>query len=446
MRTLAPAPALNESKIDISESDLNPLAESFCPRSKPPRTCPSPSRTSSTCPSPWTLLNQPKFSWLCPYHTHELGNRCKYGSSCWYGHALELDRPTVDESVHQLLLYAATSSQHLPVLPVDDASDVKDNTRCRDDIKYDTSEDSEPELQSQRESVRDLEDPAFNDKDDLKECESACDLLFKGKQFESHIEVDDAGALFNTITSHLDTYPPHPSGINEDNVDFFKFTWANSPEKLCAYVPRVLLPQTYPTRLLGSRSDGLIFENARLANLNSTQYNGRPIQIGKYYEEKQRYKVTIIGDYTHKCAVKTYKENQHMLIKRQNIQVIQQLDVSDAYDDFVRHSQSIPDQLSLLIESPGGRNTICAFLDFQLSTKQLSESPAWRDITYCMIVACGRNKMTISRKDCPQIVSLLYALCFEKESTVCIWKKYLIPSSWSLRNWPTFGIPCLVND
>merc|ERR1712212_749237 len=113
--------------------------------------------------------------------------------------------------------YAATSSQHLPDLPVNqeytrssvnDASedsepeltsqresvrgladptfaDVKNNTRCRDDVKYDRSEDSEPELPSQRESVRDLEYPAFNDKDYLKECESACDLLFNGKQSES---------------------------------------------------------------------------------------------------------------------------------------------------------------------------------------------------------------------------------------------------------------------
>ena len=222
--------------------------------------------------------------------------------------------------------------------------------------------------------------------------------------------------------------------IEAENQEFMKFIWANSSSHLSALLPTA---DTYPKVLLGTSKDGVVFENAQLCNLKAAQHNGKLIRVCEYVESRSRYKIEIIDD--------PDADPQHMLVRRQNIQVLEMRDISLAFQDFVDHLDAKPDLLELLRKDPGGNRIIGEFVNFHVPPidipELISEEHAWNDIISCMICACTSSELTVSKRDCPQIVSLLYALCFEKESTYYLWKRYLIPNTWSMKQWSTcYGI------
>ena len=218
----------------------------------------------------------------------------------------------------------------------------------------------------------------------------------------------------------------------------YKFLWANSPEHLKSMVHSELLPTTYPNIYLctGKTHDGYnepIFENAVLQGLKATQYNDCPIQIHKYHEQRQRYEVTLIGD-----PDATPKQ---LLIKHDNIRVIKPLNISRAFSDFEKHLSGNVEKLELLKTNPSDYTIFGAFLDFQLPPiaqhKELSESNGWIDVRYIFSTACRAHNLTITSEHCPQILSLLYSFCMRRPF-LFIWKKYLVPTSWTLMEWSGF--------
>ena len=231
--------------------------------------------------------------------------------------------------------------------------------------------------------------------------------------------------------------------IDAEDQEFMKFIWANSSLHLSALLPAEALPDEYRADgvvLIGTSTDGVVFEDAQLYNLNTAQHNGKLIRIREFVKSRSRYKVEIIED--------PDADPQHMLVRRQNIQVLQMRDISKAFQDFVDHLDNKPDLLELLRKDRAGNRIIGEFLNFQIppieKPELISQGHAWNDIEYYMTSACKRSNLTISKRDCPQIISLLYALCFEKVSTYYIWKRYLIPSTWSIKKWSTcYGVSAL---
>ena len=120
-----------------TKSTLNPRAATFAPSEKKKKA----DTFSPTEPTPtWTWMNRPLHNTLCRFHSHEAGNRCYFGLSCQYGHALELHRPTYAEqtaailqAVHQVLIFAVSCLYSKGVTqqthPIDD-----------DDLKIDSND------------------------------------------------------------------------------------------------------------------------------------------------------------------------------------------------------------------------------------------------------------------------------------------------------------------
>ena len=199
-------------------------------------------------------------------------------------------------------------------------------------------------------------------------------------------------------------------------------------------MPFNTLPPEYPERLLGCGAEGFpTFENAVLHGLSTKTWNGAPVRVIKYFENKERYQVEIIAD--------SQSEARSLLVKRVNIQVFPLADISEAYSDFEEYVHADSELLNLLAAKPDDWEIFGKFFDFQLppvaDLKALTMDCAWTDVCYNMTTYCRSYGLAITKEHCPLILSFLYHWCFDK--FIFLWKKYLIPTTWNMVYDDNFG-------
>ena len=416
--------------------------------------------------TPWTLMNEPSIFCLCKFHTAAGGNYCKYGGSCAFMHVRELHRPSMPEQATNLLqqLYSFASGMIQSQWPLwtipsytrpaqrlaDRHSEAQpQNAKFTFDPCADPFQLSPP----RSESFTEHKEVAFHDElkdrdsDETKEepnsrssTPSPSTLTADEKKHDT-ISTNRAPSIPTVQTpSNEMQFDEKRIEIDNDMGDFYKFVWSNSPQQLRKILFEEPLPDKYPDTLLGSNADCIIFEDAVLVNLKTEKYNGHPIRIDKFNVDKSRYQVTLVGD--------PDEDLEQLLIRRKNIEVIKQLDVSEAYQDFVDHLHDKPDLLQLLENDPTSGRIIGAFIDFQVppiaQPQQIVETRAWNDIVYLVSTGCKSSNLSVSEQHSPQIISLLYSFCFYRETTFYLWKKYFIPSTWKVTEWSTcYGIRAL---
>ena len=434
-------------------------------------------------PSPsyhYTVMNQPRFDVLCRYHIHESGNHCRYGLGCRYVHAQELHRPSLGEqtatlllAVHSLILFAvscfnqtqattptAFAAQQNSDEPEEhaDLHRAKSHPQSKDarGVHVDAADArSKMSIMVPTTTIDSAEDYDDDDDDDAKDANNAepvnnrgdvnVDSEYDTLGFEDMLQADvelrhDAPQPLSDVDIESNNLNLLAPDMAPQQLLLCKFLWANSPKHLQSKVHPRLLPTTYPNIFLctGKATDGVdepIFENAVLRGLKATQYNGCPIQINRFNEQRQRYEVSLIGD-----PDKTFKQ---LLIQDHNIHVINPLNIAMAFSDFENHLNGDVEKLELLKTDPSDWTIFGAFLDFQLPPsaqhKELSECFSWVDVRYIFTAKCRDHNLAITKEHCPQIISLLYSFCsLSAQPFLYIWKKYLIPTSWTLVEWPYF--------
>lgn len=432
-----------------------------------------------------TILNADSaiYGTVCRYHTNEVGNMCLFGHSCQFLHFAHLDRPRLcayngsqQLSVEaQITLKAMKSEivelrkevmaihsslrhhQHSTVQPKHGDEDSVEELKASGDADSEKLQcHSASELNAHgTEAVSPSQDSTSDLKHDEKEPAQTKQAIVReadnepvaGKPFEDTIEVNSKNLILDEIKQefygqeeeNFDWINPgkakqHSATLPPAQIDLFKFLWANSKQHLSQVLPTQALPDTYPEQLLCSDTDtDLPFENATLCKLKTTKYNGLPIIITAYDKGKNRYAVDIVnlsGD-----------TNKGFTVKRDNIQLLEPTDISNAYEDFKEHLRGTNRTLFEKLETnPEDGNLWSEFVNFQLAPvpnrdEQLQFCYAWTDMRYFVSLDCDKANLYVTQESCQQIIYLLYHIAFLRTFPF-VWKKYNIPTTWTWKEWP----------
>lgn len=400
----------------------------------------------------WTIRNKANVQiyQICKFHTARNGNFCAYDDNCRFIHYEECHRPNTADNTHRswqqqlvntlgqtnlvlgAILTALTSqcflNQNAPhpnkEFKMDDAK--RDSDVERDDVDIDVTK-------SDADSKADLDDDAITVADEAVNAD-VDDVTPEMDDVKYEPEIFDDDSKFDGVN------PVDAKRCDEQlsghQIDLFKYLWANSKIHLLKVLPPKALPVSYPENHLCVHSfSGLPYENATLSHLKADKFNGLPVRITEFDVKRNRYGVELL--------VLSGDQIQPFYVKPKNVDILEPTGIGDAYKDFELHLKKTNQELLHKLQTePLDDRLLASFLSFQLAPMpnlkiQIEESQGWSDMCYYVMTGCDSYKLAIDEKGCPQIIALLYHVCFLKDFFF-IWKKYIIPINWIWTRWDRF--------
>ena len=303
----------------------------------------------------WTIRNQEAVEVyrICRYHASKYGDTCRYGDQCRFIHYSELEQANkLDVQQQQLALQNQTLVVLLQIQLVcasilrvlhpntdslsQDAADPEQHTHMRcaplassastlsphapawtGTVHFPNAPSTTAPRPTATKKVHAAVDPEvieeskYNDaiddvvvehilfKTDIDTAELQQTIEVKSDDIPSDAKHDSERFIVADDCDFFGVTPKDAKHCKEQlscqQIDLFKFLWANSKHHLLQVLPPQVLPATYPEQCLCAHAmSGLPYENGSLCNLRTKKFNELPVRILTYDADRDRYAIEIM--------------------------------------------------------------------------------------------------------------------------------------------------------